>query len=60
MIARVKYTTVFALYQFTITLGILMLPVALALARVGLSPPVHRLLETLDEALEDTHPGATR
>lgn len=40
-------------YQFTIALGILMLPVALATSRVGVTPRVDPLLERIGTAYED-------
>ncbi|PSP82868.1 hypothetical protein BRC83_08635 [Halobacteriales archaeon QS_1_68_17] len=46
--------TVFALYQMSVLLGIVMLPVALAARQVGLSVPVHRVIDRLGSAYEDT------
>lgn len=41
---------VFALYQFSIVLGITLMPVALAATRAGVPLPVGRLVERLGEA----------
>lgn len=53
MIHRLKHATLFALYQFSIALGIVLLPLAVALTRVGVTPPVHRAVDVLGEALEN-------
>lgn len=44
MIDRLYRTLLFALYQSSVVLGIVLLPVAVAMRRVGLSLPVHRLI----------------
>jgi hypothetical protein len=43
---------VFALYQFSIALGITLLPVAIVANRAGVPIPVGRLVERLGEAHE--------
>lgn len=43
---------VLALYQFSIVLGIALLPVALVANRVGISLPIGRLVDRLDTAYE--------
>lgn len=55
MIDRLRHATVFALYQLSLLLGIVAMPVAIALARFGVTLPVHRPVVALDEALEGTH-----
>ena len=52
MIDRAHRATLFALYQLSIALGIVMLPVAMAANRVGLRLPVHRLVEGLGTKYE--------
>jgi len=54
MIESVTRLTVFALYQFTVLLGILLLPVALAARRLGIQLPVGELIERLDSAYDRT------
>jgi hypothetical protein len=43
----------FALYQTTLLLGILMMPLALAARRVGLRLPFHELIEATERAYEN-------
>ena len=50
MIQLLERTTLYALYQFSIALGILLLPIALVLRRAGVVLPVHRVVERLDAA----------
>jgi len=45
MIETVSRFTALALYQLTVLLGIVLLPVALAAQRVGLRLPVRNLLD---------------
>ncbi|MEA1930843.1 hypothetical protein [Halohasta litorea] len=54
MIESVTRLTVFALYQFTVMLGILLLPVALAVRRLGIQLPIGELIERLDSAYDRT------
>jgi hypothetical protein len=42
----------FALYQFSLLVGIVMLPVALVTKRFGFSLPVHRVVSRLGDAYE--------
>ena len=44
MLTRLATLIRFGLYQFTLTLGILLLPVVLAARRVGLPVPLERLV----------------
>jgi hypothetical protein len=52
MIRPAYRKTVFALYQFTVAVGILLMPLAVATRKLGVSLPLHRLVETLGEAYE--------
>ncbi|WP_199174905.1 hypothetical protein [Halegenticoccus soli] len=45
--------SLFALYQFAVVVGILLLPLALVARRAGLPFPVGRLVETLGTAYEN-------
>jgi hypothetical protein len=49
---------VFALYQFSIVLGITLLPVALVANRAGVPFPVGRLIERLSQAHEEAASAA--
>jgi hypothetical protein len=44
--------TLFALYQLTIIVGIVLLPVSLVTRRLGLTPPAGDVVETLGETYE--------
>ncbi|WP_225334113.1 hypothetical protein [Halomicrobium urmianum] len=48
---------VFALYQLSVLTGILLLPVALLMRRLGLSVPMHRVVRRLEEAHESARPA---
>jgi len=52
MESRLYRTTLLALYQFSLLLGILMMPLALVARKVGLTLPVHRLVARLGDAYE--------
>jgi chloramphenicol O-acetyltransferase len=52
MATRLYRASVFALYQFSIALGITLLPVAIVANRAGVPIPVGRLVERLGEAHE--------
>jgi len=52
MRTRMQRATVFVLYQLSLLAGIVLLPVALAMRRVGVSLPVHRLVDRLETAYE--------
>ncbi|WP_435347636.1 hypothetical protein [Haloarchaeobius sp. HRN-SO-5] len=54
MIDRAYAASLFALYQMSIALGIVLLPLAVAMRRFGVSLPVHRLVSTFGEAYENT------
>ena len=55
MIQRVYQGTLLALYQISLAVGILLMPLALVASRAGITLPIHRLIERLDSAYE----GAT-
>jgi len=48
MLETVSRVTAFALYQLTVLLGIVLLPVALAARRVGLQLPVANLIKRME------------
>ena len=52
MITRLSNVALFALYQTTIAFGLLLLPLAVAMKRVGLSLPVHRLLARVERTYD--------
>ena len=52
MAPTVYRATVFALYQFSLLLGIVLLPVALVTRRVGVTLPIHRVIDRLGAAYE--------
>jgi hypothetical protein len=54
MRTRMQRAIVFVLYQLSLLAGITLLPVALAMRRVGLSLPVHRVVDRLESAYEHT------
>jgi hypothetical protein len=53
MIERLRRALLFALYQTTVVAGILLLPVALTLARTGVRLPLDRAVESTAEAYRD-------
>jgi len=59
MIQRVKRFALLAAYQLSITLGIVLLPVAIAFRRMGVVLPVHRFIDRVSEVYEGTA-NATR
>jgi len=54
MRTRMQRATVFVLYQLSLLAGIALLPVALLMRRVGVSLPVHRVVDRLETAYEHT------
>ena len=52
MIDRAHRATLFALYELSIALGIVMLPLAMAANRVGLRLPIHRIVDGLGSKYE--------
>lgn len=57
MIARLQRATLFALYQMSLLLGIVLLPMAMAFERMGLHIPYDQLLRTVGDAYEDATPN---
>ncbi|MFQ3293377.1 MAG: hypothetical protein ACI9PP_000961 [Halobacteriales archaeon] len=57
MIERVQRFALLAAYQLSITLGIVLLPVALAFRQVGVVLPIHRFIDRVGEAYEGTAEG---
>jgi hypothetical protein len=53
MKASLYRATLFAMYQTSVALGLLLLPIAIVLRRTGLTLPVHRLVSGLGRAYED-------
>jgi hypothetical protein len=53
MIQPLERATLYALYQLSIAVGILLLPVALLLRRGGVTLPVHQVVDRLGEAYEN-------
>jgi hypothetical protein len=54
MIQRVKRVALLAAYQLSITLGIVLLPVAIAFRRMGVVLPIHRFIDRIGNAYEGT------
>lgn len=52
MKSRVYHASLFALYQLCIVIGIAVMPLAIAARQAGVTLPVHRLLESVEEAYE--------
>ncbi|WP_247000157.1 hypothetical protein [Halosolutus gelatinilyticus] len=52
MKSRVYRATLFALYQLCIVIGIVAMPLAMITRQVGVTLPLHRLLESVGEAYE--------
>lgn len=54
MRTRLQRTLVFVLYQISLLAGITLLPVALLVRQVGLTLPVHRVVDRLESTYEHT------
>jgi hypothetical protein len=54
METRLYRGTLLALYQFSLLLGIAMLPIALMARQFGVALPIHRMVTRLGEAYEET------
>lgn len=52
MIHSLQRHSLFALYQLTVALGILLMPAALLARRAGVRLPYSRIIETVAEAYE--------
>jgi hypothetical protein len=50
--------TAFALYQLSLIVGILLLPVALVTSKIGFTLPVHRVVDRANNAYERTTSNA--
>jgi len=50
--------SVFVLYQLSLLVGIMLLPIAIGLRRAGLSLPIHRVIERLGTAYDRTAAGS--
>jgi hypothetical protein len=59
MESRLYNTTLLALYQLTVLLGIALLPVALAARRVGIELPIHKMIARLGDAYDETTANTT-
>ena len=54
MIDPIERAALFALYQLSVLLGIVLLPVALIARRAGVMLPIHRVIDRLGEAYEQS------
>jgi len=54
MASRLYTATLFALYQFTLLAGIVLMPVALVTKRLGIRLPIDRAVATLNDAYEQS------
>jgi hypothetical protein len=52
MVARLYTATLFALYQLTLLLGIMLLPVAMVTERFGFRLPMDRAVSELNKAYD--------
>lgn len=52
MYESLQRLTVFAAYQLTVVVGLAMLPLAVLARRAGVTLPLGRLVERMDEAYE--------
>ncbi|WP_411965838.1 hypothetical protein [Haloferax sp. YSMS24] len=52
MIHRLKKNVLLAAYQLSVATAIALLPIALAARRMGVTLPMHRLIETTGNAYE--------
>lgn len=55
MKSRVHYATMFALYQLSIAIGIITMPLAIAARQAGVTLPLHRLLARIETAYENAN-----
>ncbi|MEF8829853.1 MAG: hypothetical protein V5A28_14570 [Haloarculaceae archaeon] len=54
MRTQLQRALVFVLYQLSLIAGITLLPVALLMRQVGLTLPVHRVVDRLESTYEHT------
>jgi hypothetical protein len=52
MESHLHRAALFALYQFSLLVGIFMLPIALVMRRLGVTLPVHRAIDRLGTAYD--------
>lgn len=52
MESRLHRATLFALYQLSVLLGIALMPIALIARQVGVTVPIHRMIERLGTAYD--------
>lgn len=52
MHARLSRALLFGAYQFTIAIGIVLLPLAILVGRLGITLPIHRLVRAVGDAYE--------
>jgi hypothetical protein len=60
MRSTLNRAVVFALYQLTLFAGILLLPLALAMRKAGITLPVHRAVDRVNETYEEVDTDAAR
>jgi hypothetical protein len=60
MTSRIRATALFAAYQLTVVVGILLLPVAILARQAGLRLPLDRVLTSLEEAHTEATERAER
>lgn len=53
MESRLYNATLLALYQLSVLMGIVLLPVALVASRAGVVLPIHRVIDRLGNAYEN-------
>jgi hypothetical protein len=54
MPTRIRRAVLLTLYQLSLLAGVLLLPLALAARRVGVTLPFDRVIQRLDDALDAT------
>ncbi|WP_193767633.1 hypothetical protein [Halorientalis pallida] len=57
METRLHSGLLFALYQLSLMLGIVLMPLALVTSRFGVTLPIHRMIDRLGAAYERTSAG---
>lgn len=57
MANRLYRSVLFATYQFSLLLGIALLPVALMMRQIGITLPINRMVSRLADAYEETSPS---
>ncbi len=54
MESRLYRATLFALYQLTVLVGLVTLPIALLVRQMGITVPVHRVIDRVEAAYDRT------